>query len=170
MIDWCLSPTWGPLMWIAGLCSQPPALAPMPLPAQGSMVERRIQIRSEGLYLWLLEFQFPSTEARVADRLVGSRSDPRCIDDPASLPDDPAFGVPLVLRLVLRRASDRSVLHDAVVPSRCGLGHADARRTRGVARQRLAPGAYVVEIAVQSVPAGLAGLPTTIALVPPGGK
>jgi len=122
----------GPALWIAGLCTFPPLIenTALPLTTAGATVSAPFTVPVDLRYQFVLQFEFPSTEARLQDTLVGSRYQTECDTDPAALADKPEFGRPIPLRLVIRNAKDHSLVTDEQVTSLCVLGHAGNKEPR----------------------------------------
>ena len=162
----------GPALWIAGLCAFPPLIenTSLPLTTAGATVSAPFTVPVDLRYQFVLQFEFPSTEARLQDTLVGSRYQTECETDPAALADKPEFGRPIPLRLIIRNAKDHSLVTDEQVTSLCVLGHAGNKKSRAVAWVTLSRGDYTAEISNLSAQTGLDDVNTFIALVPGSSK
>ena len=76
----CQKSVVGPAMWIASLCVFPPLFANVPfsLETQGTSISQEFSAPVDRKYNLTLTFDFPTTEDRLKDEIVGSRYEARC--------------------------------------------------------------------------------------------
>ena len=162
----------GPVMWLAGLCVFPPLIPNISLPLghAGTAVTQPFFVPVDKKYLWTLNFEFTSVEARLDDKIVGSNFDSRCLSAPESLNSRSEFGRPIPIRIVVRRANDRTVVVDTAFQSLCIHGHVDNKKSRAVGWVELTRGEYIAEITNVVAQRDLSGVVTTVSLVPGGAK
>lgn len=159
-------------MWIAGLCAFPPLISSvaLPLSAAGATVATPFSVPVDRNYQFLLKFEFPSTEARLQDIIVGTNYRAECDKEPASLTGKPEYGRPIPIRIVIRKAKDQSIVVNEQYTSLCALGHENNRKTRRIGWVNLTHGEYTAEVTNIAGQDGLTNTKTSIALVPGGGK
>lgn len=172
----CQKPVIGAVMWVATLCAFPPLISRLPLSLAdaGATVASAFTAPVDKVYQLELEFEFPTVEARLQDRVVGTLFDKSCLDE--AVPQNPAWagrrgaGRVIPLRLVIRRQTDRAVVIDRTFQSRCAIGHADRRKWRAVGAVELARGDYLAQITNLQSQAGLDGISTSFSLTAGHGK
>lgn len=159
-------------MWITGLCSFPPLIGntAFPLNKEGSTVSAHFTVPVDKNYQFVLEFEFSSTQARLQDKIVGNNYQTECDKNPEALTNKPDFGHPIPIRVVIRKAQDRSVVTDETITSLCMLGHGDYKKTRGIAWVTLTRGNYIAEVTNLIAQDGLENVKIFLALVPGEGK
>ena len=163
----CQKAVIGPAMWIVGLCVFPPLISDvsLPLSSAGAAATASFSVPVDKNYQFILEFEFGSTEARLQDKIVGSNYRAECEKEPAALLGNPEYGRPIPVRVVIRKAQDRSIVVDRNFISLCMLGHMSNKKSRGVGWVTLARGDYTVEIANLVAQDHLADIKTSISLV-----
>lgn len=164
----CQKAVIGPAMWLASLCVFPPLIpdTPLPLDQAGMTVKHPFVVPVDKRYLWTLIFVFPSIEAGLADKIVGSRFDPRCLSDPASLSGQVEFGRPIPIHIVIRRAKDRVAILDTTFQTLCHFGYVGDKKSRAVGWVELVRGEYIAEVTNLAAQDGLSAVKTTVSLVP----
>lgn len=164
-------------MWIAGLCAFPPLFSgePIDLSHEGASIIRSFHAPVEKGYLLAVKFDFPSTEARLADKVVGDRYSEMCQGEipHSDIPDAQrkGLGQPIPFRVVIRKAADRAVILDRTFISLC-LTSDDGKnsKTRTIGWVQLAVGDYMAEITNLERQSGLPSVKTTISLYAGQGK
>lgn len=149
----CHKPVIGLAMWITGLCTFWP-----PIP------DTEISIRDSGLvlnkefsapvaksYLFTLRFVFPSTEARLKDKLVGQRYvGGYCTGgteyEDVPLPDRSGLGLPIPLKVIVRTEPGGIPVAEQTFHSLCTTGHMTTDKIRDIGRLHLNEGTYRVEV------------------------
>lgn len=172
----CQKPVIGAVMWMATLCAFPPLISRLPLSLEEAQATATSEftVPVDKVYQLELEFEFPTVQARLQDRVAGTRFDESCLDE--AVPRDPSWagragaGRVIPLRLVIRRQADRAVVIDRTFQSRCALGHADRRKWRAVGAVELARGDYLAQITNLQPQDGLDGVRTTASLTAGQGK
>ena len=164
-------------MWLAGQCAFPPLIPEKPIVVarQGLVLEQRFQAPVDKRYLLELQFAFPSTEARIADTLVGSWGrDPYCdssIEESAIPPAArKALGEVVSLRVVVRTRPGGPVVTDKTFHSRCNNSMMSNVKGREVGWLTLTRGEYFVQVYNQSAQPAFTGVRTSLALVAGSGK
>ncbi len=164
----CQKSVIGPAMWIAGLCAFPPLIGSthLSLNVAGSEVAKAFTVPVDKSYQFVLQFEFATSEARLSDTIVGSSYRAECDEAPALLADKPEFGRPIPIRILVRRAKDRSIVIDREFTSLCLLGFAETQKTRRIGSVELVRGDYIAELINLTAQVGLADIKTSFALIP----
>ncbi len=163
-------------MWITSLCSFPPLFthAPIALDKAGASVSAPLSVPVTKKYPLILNFEFPSVDARLKDEIVGSRHDENCLDGIkyTEIPEAKRLGLgrPIPIRVVIRKNSDKSVVVDHVFNSLCITSHIDNKKTRTIGWLDLAEGNYTAEVISLEAQSGLEHVKTSISLVAGYGK
>ena len=168
----CQKAVIGPAMWIAGLCTFPPLIndASLPLSSAGAAVTTPFSVPVDKDYKFILEFEFKSAEARLRDMIVGGSYRTECEKEPAALLGKPEYGRPIPVRVVVRKAKDRTVVIDQQFTSLCVVGHVANRKSRGIGWVSLTRGEYTAEITNVDAQEDMTDIKTSISLVSGSGK
>lgn len=167
----------GPVMWIVGLCAFPPLFSEeyIDLSVTGASITKSFEVPVEKSYPLAVTFEFPSTEARLSDQIVGDRYSDKCQGD-IRYEDIPeaqrkGLGQPIPFRVVIRKAADRSVVLDRIFVSLCETSHnGKSAKTRTIGLLPLLVGDYVAEITNINGQPSLSGIKTAISLYGGYGK
>lgn len=173
----CQKPIIGVAMWIASLCAFPPLFSdePIDIAATGATIKKPFHAPVEKSYPLAVTFEFPSLEARLNDQVVGDRYSDKCQGDIRyeEIPEiqRKGLGRPILFRVVLRKAADRSVVLDRTFVSLCTTSHDGKNsKTRTIGWFPLEIGDYVAEVSNLEAQSGLPGVKTTISLYGGQGK
>ena len=171
----CQKPVIGLVMYITSACAFPPLFhgEPFPLQRAGAHIVKEVKAPIDHVYDLQLDFQFSSAQAMGADALVGSRYDAHCARPYADIPEAhrEGLGQPIPLHVRVREKRTGALIMDKVFDSLCITSSAswDFQKTRTAGRIDLKQGRYLIEVRNIKGQA-LAGVTTTLALVPGGGK
>lgn len=177
----CSKPAIGLVMFVLFLCGTPSPFSdePVDLTITGTTVRKSITIPVEMNYGLALTFEFPSVEARLNDKIVGSTYANLCMglvsaDTPEferiryeDIPDmqRSGLGLPIPFKVVVRKETDGSVMVDHTFQSLCITGHnAEKEKYRDIAWLQLPIGDYTVEVTNLQGQSGVSGVKTTLAL------
>lgn len=118
--------------------------------APGVLLDREFRAPVEKSYLLALHFIFPSTEARLKDEVVGSRSGHNCAGETEyeRIPEKERTGLgqPLPLRVLVWNASSNLLVFERTFHSLCASGHATNDKWRDVGRIPLKEGIYRLQV------------------------
>lgn len=176
----CYKPVIGIVMFVLFLCGAPRLFSdePIDLTIAGSTVTRSVTAPIDMIYGLEVTFEFPSTEARHNDHVVGSTYANLCMglvshDTPEferiryeDIPDIQrrVLGVPIPFKVVVRQAKDGSVVVEGTFESLCTTGWSANSKHRDIAWVRLPIGDYIAEVTNLQAQSGLLGVHTTISL------
>lgn len=167
----CQKPVIGLAMWIASLCSFPPLIEnePISLAAAGAKISTSFNVPVDKSYGFVLDFDFPSAEARVKDQIVGGRYDENC-QAPVKLENIPeqkraGLGRPVPFRISILRKSGRTVVVDKALTSLCSFAAVKNRKFRIIGDVALVRGEYIAEVTNLEAQTSLESVKTTISLV-----
>jgi hypothetical protein len=143
----------GLAMWITGFCAFPPLIpaTEISLRDRGLILSKEFHAPVDKSYLLNLRFVFPSTEARIKDRLVGDgRASHYCNGDIHydTIPEHerPGLGLPIPFRVVVRSEPDGASVVERTFHSLCHVAHAKNDKHRNVGRLDLNRGSYRIEV------------------------
>jgi hypothetical protein len=149
----CQKEVIGLAMWVTGMCAFPPLVEPTPVSLQvpGMVLRKEFKAPVEKSYLVALNFSFPSTDARLKDDLVGDRYSGKDCDANMQYDSIPprerqGLGVPIPLRVIVRKQPEGTVISDEIFNSLCITSYSSNRKTRSVGRIKLKEGVYRLEV------------------------
>ena len=177
----CYKPVIGLVMFVLFLCGTPSPFSdePVDLTTTGTTVRKAITIPVEMSYALAVTFEFPSDEARLNDQIVGSTYAQSCMGlvSPDDIPeleriryeDRPdmerrLLGLPIPFHVVVRKATDHSVIVDHTFESLCTTGWSEKTKYRDIAWLQLPSGYYIAEVTNLHGQPDLTGVKTTLAL------
>jgi len=162
----------GVAMWITGLCSFPPLIAPTEIALQepGVVLRKDFNAPVDKSYLLGLRFVFPSSDARLKDELVGDgRHGKYCRGDieyeSIPLNERKGLGLPIPLKVVVRKQPEGTLVMEQTFQSLCKTFHATNDKGRSVGRINLKEGAYRIEVSNQLAQPAFKDLKVEISLV-----
>lgn len=149
----CQKEMLGVAMWITGLCSFPPLVPEIPVSLQtpGLVLEREFKAPVEKSYMLGMRFFFPSTEARLEDKLVGEGGDGQYCRGEIPyerIPIDKrtGLGLPIPFKVVVREKASGALVAEHTFESLCNTSHATNDKGRDVGRITLKEGSYRIEV------------------------
>lgn len=166
----------GAALWLTGACVFPPPIPPaaVSLSAPGRILDSAFVSPVETTYSLSLKFEFPTTEDRLNDSLVGNRFSNHCwgetMYDTIPVNERQGLGRPVPLRIVLRAAATNTVVLDKTFHSLCSSGHVDNYKTRLVGRISLDRTRYTLEVHNVLAQPDFERAKITLALIPGQGK
>ena len=150
----------------------PPLFANVPfsLETEGTSISQEFSAPVDRKYNLTLTFDFPTTEDRLKDEIVGSRYEARCNDHVEDISPQIASGLgrKIPLRVVIRRNQDKSVVVEKDFVSWCVTSWGSKTKTRSVGWVELNQGEYIAEVINVAAQEGLGNVHTTVSLVPGG--
>lgn len=175
----CHKPVIGLVLFVLFLCGAPRLFSdePIDLTIEGFSVTRSVTASIDMTYELVMTFEFPSNEARLNDQIVGDNYTKSCMglvshEIPGieriryeDIPDIErrVLGRPIPFNLVVRKATDHSVIVDQTFQSLCCSGHnAQKEKYRDIAWVRLPIGDYIAEVTNLQGQPDLTGINTTI--------
>lgn len=164
-------------MWVTSLCAFPPLFSeePIELTTAGATALRTFSVPVEKSYPLAVTFEFPSVKARLNDPVVGDRHTENC---QGKIPyqeipeiNRKGLGLPIPFKVIVRKASDHSVVLDQSFESLCITSHNGTNaKTRTIGWLTLPIGNYIAEVTNLQGQSALAGVRTTISLYGGQGK
>lgn len=173
----CQKPVIGVVLWASSLCVFEPPFSGVPIDLTTGLATAATTFKApvDKRYLLAITFQFVSNEARLADQVVGDRYDVSC-EGRAHLDTIPesrrtGLGRPIPFKVVIRKASDRSLIIDDTFETLCMMSHdGNGAKTRAIGWLALPVGSYIAEVTNLRAQAGLGGVRTSLALYSGQGK
>jgi hypothetical protein len=172
----CHKPIIGPLMWILSLCAFPPPIPPVDISLEkpGLALTTKFEVPVDRTYPLILEFDFPTAQDRVNDKIVGTGYDEHCKDETkhdAIIDKNPEiYGKVIPIRVVIKEVFGSVVVLDKTFRSSCSFSVGITDKDREVGYLKLARGQYLIEIINISGQPELKGIQTRIMLAGGLGK
>ena len=163
-------------MWITSLCSFPALFSdkPIDLSNQGITVIQSFKVPVDKSYPLQISFEFPSVQARINDKIVGSNYNKYCSKEihyeqiPANKRVD--LGRPIPFKVVVRKAVDNSIVQQNTFISLCLTSHIGTEKTRTIGWLNLKRGDYSIEITNLQAQSDLEKTKTSLSLIAGHGK
>lgn len=172
----CQKPVIGAVMWITTLCSFPPLFSnePITLLTSGTMVSTAFFAPVDKSYPLAITFEFPSTQARIEDQIIGTRFDQNC-DGTTPYEEIPeakhlGLGRAIPFKVTVRNAKNHLIIHEKIYHSLCATGHSGAKTTRTIGWLTLKRGKYTIEVTNLYAQPDLLNVKTQISLYAGYGK
>ena len=147
----CQKPVIGLVMWATTLCTFPPLIDDKVflLKEEKPSISIPFEVPVEKSYSLKMNFVFPTTEARLKDKLIGSRYHQYCYDNIKynEIPEHErkGLGQPMIFKVIIQE-KDGSIVFEETVESLCITSHRKNIKTRTITRIPLLEGEYVAKI------------------------
>ena len=166
----CQQPVIGTVMWITTLCSFPPLFSnePITLLTSDAMISKAFFAPVSKSYALAITFEFPSTQARIEDQVVGTRFDKNCYGTTPyeEIPEAKRLGLgrQIPFKVTVRNAKNQVIVDEKIYHSLCVTGHMGAKKSRTIGWLTLKRGKYTIEVTNLQAQPDLLNVNTQISL------